>query len=424
MATDVLADVDVLVVGAGAAGIAAARALQGQGLRLLLLEARDRPGGRAWTDSESLGSPFDHGATWLHDADHNPLRALAETHGFALIDSDAVRQEITFQGERRLDGPALRAWDAAWRAFEARIHARAAHPGPDIPASEAAPRPGPYEASIAYWQGEIIAAAPLAEISLHDFAATLLPGRNMLPEAGLGTLLAHTAQGLPIAYGAAVTRLAWGGDGVVAEGAFGRIRARGAILTLPTSLIAAEAIRFDPPLPAETLQAASDLPMGAGVKVALRAAGEDRLGLAPFTSIDRVIAPGETMITLRAWPFGRDHLIGHVGGPHAAALDAAGPAALHDAVMAEIVRCFGAEARRAFRPGAVTTTWLRDPWTRGLYTHAKPGAAGARAILARPLTEGRLCFAGEACHPTLAGTVGGAWLSGEAAAATVRRAIA
>jgi len=409
-------DVDVLVIGAGAAGIAAARTLIAAGRSVVVLEARHRIGGRAWTESESLGTPFDHGAAWLHDAEHNPVRDLADELGIALTDTDANRHEITFRDERRLDGPAMRGWDAAWRAFEARIHARAAHPGPDIAVAEAVTREGPFEASIAYWQGDIICGASLAAMSLRDFSANLLGGRNLMPDAGVGTLVARLGEGLPVVLGAAVTRLAWGGDWAVAEGSFGRLRARAAIVTLPTSLIAAETLRFDPPLPPEMLQAAQDLPMGAAVKVALRAAGEDRLGLPPFTGIDRVIAPGQPMVTLRAWPFGRDHVIGTVGGPHAAGLDKAGPAALHDAVMAEIVACFGADARAAFRPGAVTTGWLSDPWTRGLYSHARVGAHSARAVLATPLAGGRLCFAGEACHATLAGTVGGAWISGRAAA--------
>jgi monoamine oxidase len=424
MTAAIQTDVDILVIGAGAAGIAAARAGLAAGRSVAVLEARDRLGGRAYTEGESLGAPFDHGAAWLHDAEHNPVRHLADGLGIALTDTDANRHEITFIGDRPADAAEMRAWDAAWRHFEVTIRARAALPGTDIAAAEAAPQGGPFDASIAYWQGDIICAAPLAAMSLQDFAANLLQGRNLMPDGGLGALVARLGAGLPVVLEAPVTRLSWGGAWAVAEGPFGTLRARAAIVTLPTSLIAAESLRFDPPLPAETLQAAHDLPMGAGVKVALRAAGADRLGLPPFAAIDRVIAPGETMVTLRAWPFGRDHLVGFLGGPYAAALDAAGPAALHDAVMAEIVARFGADARRAFRPGAVVTGWLRDPWTRGLYSHARTGRAAARGALARPLAGGRLCFAGEACHATLAGTVGGAWLSGEEAARAALAALA
>jgi len=428
MFAPVAANVDVLVIGAGVAGLIAARRLGAAGHSVAILEARARVGGRAWTESESLGTPFDHGAAWLHNAETNPLTAFAQAEGVALHDSDASRREATLI-EGRLAAPAeLAAYETSWRRFEAHMRARAdaeaAAGNPDISAAEAAPQGGRFDATIAYWEGDIICAAPLSGMSLQDFADNLLQGGNRLPVGGLGALVARLAPGLPIRLSAPVTRLAWGGAEAVAEGAFGTIRARAVIVTLPTSLIAAETIHFDPPLPAETLQAAHDLPMGAGVKVVLRAAGEERLGLPPFASLDRIIAPGETMVTLRAWPFANDTLTAYLGGPHARAIDAQGPAALRDAVLAEIVSRFGADARRAFRPGALTTGWMRDPWTRGLYSHARIGRAGARSALATPLAGGRLSFAGEACHRTLAGTVAGAWVSGEVAAEHAMGALA
>ncbi|MFC7608687.1 FAD-dependent oxidoreductase [Teichococcus aestuarii] len=93
---------------------------------------------------------------------------------------------------------------------------------------------------------------------------------------------------------------------MVAEGAFGRVSARAAIVTLPTALLAAGALRFDPPLPAETEQAAHDLPLGLLNKIGLRAAGEDRLGLAPFTGLERrVEREDEAAMTFIAGPSAR-----------------------------------------------------------------------------------------------------------------------
>jgi monoamine oxidase len=330
---------DLLVIGAGAAGIAAARAALAAGRSVRVLEARGRVGGRALTDTEALGEPFDLGATWLHAAERNPLVKLAPGVGVTLVDSDALRREVTFIGTRRITPAEDADYDAAWQAFDAAIHARAAA-GPDVAASEGAPRGGPWDATVASWQGDVIAAWPLAGMSLHDFAATLLEGGNRLPEGGLG----HA------------------------------------------------------------------------IKVGLRAAGEDRLGLPDHASTDRRVAAGELLVPITFWPRGRPIAHGWIGGTRAEAIEREGPAAAEALVREEIAARLGSAAPAAFRPGALVSTWGRDPFSRGVYSHARIGAAGARAVLAAPLAGGRLCFAGEACHKTLAGTVGGAWLTGEAAA--------
>jgi monoamine oxidase len=403
--------IDLLVIGAGAAGIAAARVAIAAGRSVRVLEARERVGGRALTD-HSLGVPFDLGATWLHAAERNPLVPLAPTVGVPLVDSDALRNEITFIGSRRITPEEDAEYDAAWRAFEDAIEAR----DPDIAASEAAPRGGPWDATVAAWQGDVIAAWPLSAQSLHDFAANLLDGGNRLPEGGLGALVARLAEGLPVTTAAPVTTLRWGGKEAVAEGPFGTLRARAAVCTIPTPLLAGGAIRFDPPLPPEVLQAAHDLPLGHAIKVGLRAAGADRLGLPDHASTDRQVAPGELLVPITFWPRGNPIAHGWIGGPRAAAIAREGPAAAEALVREEIAARLGHDAPRAFRPGALVSAWSTDPFSRGAYSHARIGAAGARAVLAAPLAGGRLCLAGEACHPTLAGTVGGAWLSGEAAA--------
>ena len=405
---------DLLVIGAGAAGIAAARTALTAGRSVRVLEARDRVGGRAVTDL-GLGVAFDLGATWLHAAERNPLVPLARSLGVTLHDSDATRRHFSFIGTRRITAKEDAAYDVAEAAFDAAIEARAAI-GPDIAAAEAAPRGGPWDATVSAWQGDVIAAWPLSEISLHDFAATLLEGSNLLPEGGLGALLARLAEGLPVTTGAPVATLRWGGREAIAEGPFGTLRARAVVCTLPTSLLAAGAIRFDPPLPASTIQAAHDLPLGHAIKVGLRAAGEYRLGLPDNASTDRQVAPGELLVPISFWPRGKPIAQGWIGGASVPGIEREGPAAAEALVREEIAARLGSDAPRAFRPGALVSAWGADPLSLGVYTHARIGAAGARAVLAAPLADGRLAFAGEACHPALAGTVGGAWLSGEAAA--------
>jgi monoamine oxidase len=416
-------DIDILVIGAGAAGIAAARAARGAGRSVVVLEARDRIGGRVATDHR-FGVPFDLGARWLHNADDNPLTEEARALGIKLTDSDAARQGVLLVGDRRATPEEEAEYEAAWEAFDDAVDRRHEAGGPDVSVAEVAPAGGPWDATVGAFQGDIISAAPLSELSLHDFADNALHGRNLLPEGGMAALLGRLAEGLPIRLGAPVAALRWGGREAVAEGPFGTLRARAVVCTLPTTVLAGGPLRFDPALPPELLQAAADLPLGAVVKVGFGAAGEERLGLGPFSSVIRRIAPGETLVATNFWPFSHPVASCHVGGPAAAALEREGDTAAEAFVMEELVRRFGGAVRQALRPGALVTRWLRNPFSRGVYSHARIGRGAARAVLAAPLAGGRLVLAGEACHPTLSGTVGGAWRSGEAAARTALATLA
>ncbi|PZW48357.1 monoamine oxidase [Humitalea rosea] len=399
---------DVLVIGAGAAGIAAARAIRDAGRSVLVLEARDRVGGRAWTRDTPWG-PWDAGATWLHSGATNPLTPLARGLGIPLADHDSLGEDVTFIGGRRADASETAALAAARARFHRAI-VRAEPRGQSV--AEVVPREGDWAATVAAWEGEVISAAPLAALDLEDFAATLLDAPNLLPVGGVGALLARLAEGLPIRLGCPVLGLDWSGPGVVARTAAGAVAARAAIVTLPTPLLADFA--FSPPLPEAQGRAAADLPLGLLTKVLLPAAGADRLDVPPFSGVDRQVAPGETLVTFILWPHGLPQAWGFLGGPVARALPAEGVVAL---MRAEIALRFGARGEAAFDwPQAIVSDWGDDPWARGAYSHARPGAAAARPRLAAPLAGGRLSLAGEACHTSLAGTVGGAWESGRAAA--------
>ena len=252
-------------------------------------------------------------------------------------------------------------------------------------------------------------------MSLHDFAATALDGPNLIMREGVGGLVARLAAGLPIRLMARVERLRWGARGVVAQGAFGSLAAGAAIVTVSTGVLAAGGIAFDPPLPAPTQEAIHALPLGLLTKVAFRADDPDAPGLPPFVSLRRAVAEhGDRPMSWISRLFGDPLLVGFCGG--ARAWEMAGDAARAEAeARGEVARIFGAQAAAALGRASVTR-WAEDPLFRGAYSHAVPGARGARGILAQPLAGGRLCFAGEACHPRFAATVAGAWLSGEAAA--------
>ncbi|MCA3357021.1 MAG: FAD-dependent oxidoreductase [Roseomonas sp.] len=402
----------VLIIGAGVAGIAAARALHARGLSCLVLEAKNRIGGRAYTDATG----FDHGASWLHQAHDNPLTAFTEALGFETVDHDLVRQRLLLTEGRFATTDERRAFAAAEDRFWRVIEAAAADGAPDRPASDAAPQGGRFDALVAHWEGAQICAAELARMSLHDFAATALDGPNLLLRRGLGTLVTTLAEGLPITLNAPVTQIDWRGKDVEVGGAFGRIRARAAIITVSTGVLAQGGIGFTPDLPTEKHDAIKALPLGLLSKLAFPIPPGVLPEFGAFASLRRDIAtPGDRPISWIARPFGAPVMLAFIGGSLAWELSRAGKRATEAHARAEFARVFGAEAAAALGP-PIITEWGEDPHFLGSYSHAIPGGQAARRVLGEPLGNGRLIFAGEACHPRYAATVAGAWLSGEAAA--------
>lgn len=423
-------DVDVVVIGAGLAGLGAARALRDLGLRCLVLEASGRVGGRAWTTyPEALGGAwFDMGAIWFHDAEHNPLVEIARAAGDPLARSDEIRTERTFDGDRLITPEEARCYDGAAARYEAAADALLADGG-DVPLSAvAASVPNdPWAATMEAWEGPVICTADAACFSARDWRRNALGGTNLLPEGGIGTFVTRRlVEGLDIRLHTPVTRVLWGGPKgqVTVETAGGRVTAGACIVTVSTGVLASGVLVFSPDLPPDVQTSIAALPMGLAVKVALRATGLDRLDLPPHCSLDRRVAQaGEPLMPFQCWPFGRDYVQGWIGGSTAWGLARDGEGAAADYALSHLRTVFGGRVDRLFAGGGrLVTRWDADPWVLGAYSYAVPGQSGARDVLAAPLADGHLIFAGEACNTPFAGTLAGAWISGQAAAAAVSAA--
>ena len=415
-------DVDVVVIGAGLAGLGAATALRAAGRSAVVLEATERIGGRAWTTlpPELGGVWFDMGAVWLHNAETNPLVPLARAAGETLLRSDELRVERVFVGARQATAEEVADLGGAWQRFEDRA-AELLREGGDVPlAAVARSMPDdPWAVTVETWEGPIICVASADEFSTRDWLRNVLTGSNLVPDGGIGAFVARRlGVGLDIRLSTPVERVRWGGDGVAVETARGTVTGRSCIVTVSTGVLGAGAIAFEPALPVATLAAIEALPMGLAMKVALRATGPDRLGLPLHCSLERQVArSGDPTMGFQCWPYKRDYIQGWVGGPAAWDLAREGEAAAIDFALGQLRAVFGSRVDRVFAGGThLVTRWEADPWVRGAYSFVRTGDADARVALAQPVGDGRLLFAGEACHDGMAGTLAGAWISGQDAA--------
>jgi monoamine oxidase len=424
-----MTSVDVVIVGAGAAGLAAGVALRAAGRTTLTLEAAAAPGGRARTSTPAVlgGAWLDEGAAWLHMVEHNPLVPLAEAAGYPL--REAFRSEsLMFVGDRLATQAEHDAYAAAEARWDAIVMGRPAEPDTDLATAVGAFRhKNPWAPTIEAWNASLIDAVDAPFLSLADFRLNQLDGQNLIAARGFGRLLRDLLErdAGPIRCRCPVRRIAWGGNGVRVETPEGTIEAGSVILTVSTGVLASGRIAFDPPLPPRTEAAIADLPMGLLSKIVLRAAGPDRMGMnGPRHAFRRLETLGGPFMSFIAWPRGVDHVIGYIGGDAAWALASDHRAAL-DLARSEWRAMFGESADRIFAApgsnfGGFTTDWGTDPFQLGAYSYARPGATTARAALQESIGEGKVLFAGEACRTDgSAGTVGGAVLDGRRAAGLV-----
>jgi monoamine oxidase len=411
------ADVDVAIVGAGAAGIAAARRIAAAKARFALVEAGNRVGGRCITDSNVFGVPFDLGAHWMHNPEGNPLAKLAPQTGLETY--PAPRGQTVRVGPRN-------ARDAEMENFLAnlvRSHRAIADAGrarTDIAAARALPRDlGSWKATIEFVLGPYACGKDLGQVSVVDLAR--VPERDIeaFCRQGYGALLAKLATGLSVQLATPAERIAWDRNGVDVATAKGTVRARAAIVTASTNVLAANKIEFKPELPKRQLDAAAKLSLGSYDHIALEMPGNP-LDLQPDDLVFEQSA-GPRTAALLANVSGTDLHLVEVGGTFGRELAAAGERAMINFASDWLVALFGSDVKGAIKRSRATR-WNDEPWILGAMSAAAPDAADARRIMMEPV-GGRIWFAGEAVHETRWGTVDGAWESGVRAAEAVLRRI-
>jgi len=399
-------DVEVAVVGGGAAGLAAARRLSRANVGCLILEARSRLGGRAWTVPGPSGSALDVGCGWLHSADRNPWVAIAqEQHRTIDKTPPPWRRRSLAYG---LPEGGQREFLEAQEKFYERVSDRA-QKEPDVSAA-ALFEPGCRWNQLINAVGTYISGAELENVSTRDFDNFDDTGVNWRIVEGYGATIAGCRGSLPLALGCAVLAIDHSGKRLKIETTQGRITADRVIVTLPSAIIAHVEDLFVPRLPEKT-RAAEGLPLGLTNKLFMSLEGADE-----FEEDSRLFGATDRTATAayHLRPFGRPQIEAFFGGHLAAELEAAGENAFFNFAVSELAGVLGNAFAKRVTPICIHR-WGTDPFSRGSYSYARPGMTDCRTKLAAPVDE-RLFFAGEACSPHDFSTAHGAWITGVAAA--------
>lgn len=402
------ADLDIAIIGAGAAGLVAAHRAREKGLKARIFEARNRVGGRIHTD-ESLGAPFDAGAFYIHFAERNPWKKIAEDLQAELVDDDTLWGGFNvFRNGQPIPPDERMRRRGAFGRLTAAVEADT--PGADLSFAEAARRHAPELEAAAEGMTLLSLGEEAEHVSIRDYQM-LDSGEDFVLPGGYGRLLETYAKGLDIALSSPVTEIDSRGPGVRITGPRGSLTARAVIITVPVSVLQAGGIRFVPEMPETTRGALDGLRMGALTKVALKVEG-NRFGLSPWTQFfdQGSGALGADLLNFEFWPFGRDLVIVFLGGNFARELSRAGEAIAVATVRERLVAILGREAEKAITGGRLAG-WSADPYALGGYSIAKPGHAGARKALEAPF-NGFVYLAGEANAGTASMTAGGASLAG------------
>ena len=411
---------DVVVVGAGAAGMAAARTLIEAGFDVTVIEADTRIGGRVHTDTSIFGIPYDVGAHWLHVGHLNPFVRYGQENGFDVY--EAPGDEALYVGNREATDEGYAAYEKALSAAYRAI-SRAGREGRDVSAASVVPDGGEWSDLVQMVIGPWSMGKDFDDFSTADWWSGE-DGADWYCREGYGTLWAHSARGIPVELSTRATEIDWGGQGVRVHTERGVLAARACIVTVSTGVLASGGLRFKPALSTVKQESFHGISMGLYNHIAFQfrgnffGTGEDGYLVYKLPASGGGSPKGFGMLTNIG---GTNLSFGDVGGGLAWSLEDEGADGALSFGLEELRKIFGSDVDTEFVKGHVTT-WGRNSFTLGSYASAEPGAYRLRAELRAPVGE-RVWFAGEACSPDLWAMVAGAHTSGIQAAKDVARTL-
>jgi monoamine oxidase len=418
---------DVIVIGAGMAGLAAAARLRSDGADVTVLEASDRIGGRVHTVDRE-GAALDLGAAWIHDRLGNPLSRIAADAGVKTVLTDYDSVDLRSSDGEPLPESAIESSaqveEEVSGALEARAESEAAIGIPfgaawEVERRRAMPLDSAAEASLNWMLG---VALPLDlgagpnEVSLAGWSEGegYGGGGDAMLVGGADQLTDWIGRGLEVRTDSPVARVGRTERGVTVTTRSGRtFEADCCVVTVPLGVLKAESIAFDPPLPRSHTAAIARLGMGTLDKVILRYPSKwwgdvTQLGTADSTVDDTISAFNMEPVT------GEPFLVVFTGGKYARSLERLNDRGLVATVVDRLTAGFGPQVENF--DWSLPTRWSSDRWARGSYSFLPPGAGPAdREVLGEPV--GRIVLAGEHTSVERPSTMDGAYRSGRDAAA-------
>ena len=409
----------ILIIGAGIAGLGAALRLRELGYGVIVLEGRDRIGGRILTD-RSLGVPVDLGAAWIRGTDGNPITDLAARYKAAIMPNDRTNNALYDASGTRVSDDDANALDDTFTDLFNTARAAADATGDDLPVDDGLNRAltgtllGLNQQQGIDWERseiEIATGAPLTMLSLKAYGADdVFDGGDALFPEGYDAIMRELAKGIEVRTGQVVSRVEYGQGGVRVFTNRGEFTADRAVITVPLSVLQAGRISFAPALPERKTQAIQRLGMGVLDKVVLRF---NRVFWDTDADYLNYIAPmrGDWPEFVNLAPAVQMPLLVALRGANAARdAEGRGDGDLVTDAMRVLRVMYGGNVPDP--TGALVTRWAADPFAGGAYSYVPTGVSTMEYDALGAPIAGRLFFAGEATVRDYPGTVHGAWLSG------------
>ncbi|MGB5216027.1 MAG: NAD(P)/FAD-dependent oxidoreductase [Anderseniella sp.] len=398
---------EIVIVGAGAAGVGAGMELTKRGVPFVILEASGRVGGRAYTDKASLPYSWDQGCHWLHCADVNPLVAEADRVGAQYLKGGREDWNAVWANGHWADkagrAETLSIMEAGFDAvYEAGGNGR------DVPIADVLPDAGDWSPIVRHWI-QLMSSGDPEQVSTRSYADYQDTEQNWPVKSGYGDLIERLAAGLPVRLDSPVSGIEQHANDVRVITSGGTIEAKAAIVTASTAVLNSGAIEIGAGPARDLLILMENVPCGFYEKVAI-AFDKDVCGDIEQPSVNILPVDGSDPINFQFTNFGNPMVIGHVAGSVARQLLAEGDAEMVEFAMQRLVAAFGSDIK-ARMVNAATTDWGSNPFVRGGYSFAKPGCAHLRHEMINADT-GNLAFAGEAFSRQWEATAHGAWASG------------